>query len=124
MRNVTTQLRTVEVLASRRPESVCPESELEDLESHIGSTTVLDDTFVVDDLLRGYSYQVARGGECHYQLTFMLKDGRQLIVAVEPTSDITLVAQKIANRLMESGNRLLHLELGPATEAYRRSVTD
>jgi hypothetical protein len=67
---------------------------------------------VVNDLLEGYSYIITRS-EAGYQLTFMLKDGRQVIVAVEPTGDTALLAQRIAERLMESGNRLVLAERIP-----------
>jgi hypothetical protein len=119
MGGVTTRLRTVELVGSRTPESVCLESKLHGVDPHIRSATVLQDTFVVDDLLKGYSYLVARS-ECRYQLTFMLKDGRQVIVGVQPSGDIVLVAQRIAERLMESGSRILRLALGPATQVCER----
>ena len=122
MGNVTTPLRTVEHLGSRTLESACLELKLKDLEPHIRSATVLQDTFVVDDLLKGYSYLVARS-EGHNQLTFTLKDGRQVIVAFEPTGDTALVAEATAERLMESGNRVQRLGLGPA-EVYERCMMD
>jgi hypothetical protein len=121
MRNVTTRLRTAELLSSITPESARLELRLKDLDPHIRSADIGQDTFVVDDLLKGYSYVVARS-ECHYQLTFMLKDGRQVNVAVELTGDAALVAQRIAERLMESGNRVVRLGLGPATKVYQRSM--
>jgi recombinational DNA repair protein RecR len=79
--------------------------------------------FVVNDLLDAYSYIIARS-ESGYQLTFMLRDGRQVIVAVEPTGDTALLAQRIAERLRESGNRLLRLGLGPATQVYEGWMMD
>jgi len=116
MGNVTTRLRTVELLGSRTSESAS-------LELHIRSATVLHDTFVVDDLLRNHSYLIARS-ERDCQLTFILKDGHQVIVAVEPADNPALVAEKIAERLMKSGNHVLRLGLGAATEAYRRCMID
>ena len=118
MRNVTTVLRQKETVGSRRPEQAYVQSKPGDLDRNIRSVTVLQDMFVVNDLLEGYSYIIARS-ESGYQLTFMLKDGRQVIVAVEPTGDTVLLAQRIAQRLMESGNRLLRLGLGPATSLRR-----
>jgi hypothetical protein len=117
MRSVTTVLREIETVGSRRAELAFVESKVGDLDPDIRSVTVLQDAFVVNDLVEGYSYVVTRS-ERGYQLTFTLKDGRQVIVAVEPTGDIALVAQRIAERLMESGNRLLRLGLGPVTEVY------
>ena len=123
MGNVTTRLRTIELLGPRTSESASLESKLKDLELHIRSATVLYDTFVVDDLLRNHSYLIARS-ERDCQLTFMLKDGRQVIVAVEQADNPALVAQKIAERLMKSGYHVLRLGLGAATEAYRRCMID
>jgi Mrp family chromosome partitioning ATPase len=54
----------------------------------------------------------------------MLKDGRQVIVVVEPGDNPGIVAQKIAERLMKSGYHVLRLGLGAATEAYRRCMID
>jgi hypothetical protein len=121
MGNVTTTLRTVEVLDSRTTKSVCLESKLNYLDSHICSATILHDTLVVDCPLKGYSYLVARSG-CRYQLTFILKDGRQVNVTIEPSGNIVLVAQKIADLLTGSGNRLMRLALAPATQVYQRGM--
>jgi hypothetical protein len=82
--------------------------EMEDLDLNKDSVTVLHDTFIVDDLTDGYSYVIAHS-ELGYRLTFMLKDGSQVVVAVEPKDDFALVAERIAKRLMESGNRILRL---------------
>ena len=60
--------------------------------------------------MKGYSYLVARSG-CRYQLAFILKDGRQVNVVVEPGGNIVLVAQKIADLLIGSGNRLMRLDV-------------
>lgn len=65
------------------------------------------DTFVVDDLLEGSSYLIARTKSC-YQLTFPLKDG-QVRVSVEASADVTQVAHKIAARLMESATPIQRL---------------
>lgn len=78
------------------------------LDNNTDSVTVLQDMFIVEDLLEGYSYRIARS-QSGYQVTFALKDGSQVVVAVEPDGDITLVAQRIAGRLMEAGNRILRL---------------
>jgi hypothetical protein len=123
MRSVTTVLRQIETIGSRRPEQAYVQSKPGDLGRNIRSVTVLQDMFVVNDLLDAYSYIIARS-ESGYQLTFMLKDGRQVIVAVEPTGDTVLLAQRIAQRLMESGNRLLRLGLGPATQVYEGWMMD
>jgi hypothetical protein len=40
------------------------------------------------------------------------------------TGDTALVAQRIAERLLEYGNRVLSLGLGPATEVYQRCMMD
>jgi hypothetical protein len=122
MRSVTAVLREMETVGSRTSELAYVKSKLSDLDRNIRSVTVLQDMFVVNDLLEGYSYIIVRS-ESGYQLTFMLKDGRQVIVAVEPTGDTALLAQRIAERLMESGNRLLRLGLGPATQVYERCMT-
>ena len=85
-----------------------PELQAIGLDNDTASVNVLQDMFIVDDLLEGYSYIIARS-ESGYKLTFALKDGSQVVVAVEPGGDITLVAQRIAERLMKSGNRILRL---------------
>jgi hypothetical protein len=109
MRSVTTVLSKLETIGSRKPEFAYLESKLDDLNSDIVSITVLEDTFVVHDLLEGYCFIIARS-ESGYQLTFALKDGSQVVVAVEAGTDIALVAQKIAERLMQSGTRMQRLE--------------
>ena len=123
MRSVTAVLREMETVGSRTSELAYVKSKLSDLYRNIRSVTVLQDMFVVNDLLEGYSYIIVRS-ETGYQLTFMLKDGRQVIAAVEPTGDTVLLAQRIAQRLMESGNRLLRLGLGPATQVYEGWMMD
>ena len=123
LRSVTTVLREIETVGSRTSELANVESKVSDLDRNIRSVTALQDMFVVNDPLEGYTYVIARS-ESGYQLTFMLKDGRQVIVAVEPTGDTALLAQRIAERLMESGNRLLCLGLGPATEVYDGCMMD
>ena len=100
MRSVTTMLGELETICSRRPEFAYLESKLGDLDPDIRSVTVIQDTFVVNDLLEGYSYIIARS-ESGYQLTFALKDGSQVIVTLGPGPDITLVAHNIAKRLTE-----------------------
>ena len=113
MRSVTTVLSKLETTGSRKPEFAHLESKLDDLKPEIGSVTALEDTFVVDDLLEGYSFIIARS-ESGYQLTFALKNDSQVVVAVEAVADITLVAQKIAERLMQSGTCMERLEFsGP-----------
>ena len=92
------------------------ESKLEDLNPDIASVTVLEDTFVVHDLLEGYSFIIARS-ESGYQLTVALKDGSQVVVAVEAGAEITLVAQKIAERLMQSGTRMQRLEFSRSLDS-------
>jgi hypothetical protein len=119
MGNSTTRLRTIELPAPGTSESDYLESNLSGLEPHIRFASVLEDTFVVSDLMYDYSYLVARS-RSHYQLTFILGKGRQLTVSVQPTSDITLVAQKVAERLMKSGTRVRRLALEPTTETYGR----
>ena len=121
MGNVATSLRTTEVLGSRTQESVCLKSKLYDLGPHICSAKILQDTFVVDCPLKGYSYLVARS-DCCYQLTFTLKDGRQVNVAIEPSGNIVLVAQRIADLLIGSGNRLLRLALAPSAQVSQRHI--
>ena len=112
MKGVTSLLSKLETVSSRIPEFAYFESELGDLDEHIRLVTVLQDTFVVNDLLEGYSYTIARS-KSGYQLTFALRDGVQVVVVVE-SSDIVLVAQRIAKQLVESGNQILRLELdGP-----------
>ena len=106
--NVTTVLSKLETIGSRKPEFTYLESKLDDLNPDIASVTILEDTFVVHDLLEGYSFIIARS-ESGYQLTFALKDGSQVVVTVEAGADITLVVQKIAGRLMQSGTRMLGL---------------
>ena len=123
MRSVTTVLRQIETIGSRRPELAYVQSKAGDLDRDIRSVTVLRDMFVVNDVLEAYSYIIARS-ESGCQLTFMLKDGRQVIVALEPTGDTVLLAQRIAERLLESGNRLLRLGLGPATQVYKGCMMD
>ena len=123
MRSVTTVLRKIETVGTRTSELAYVESKLSDIDRNIRSVTVLQDMFVVNDLLEGYSYIIVRS-ESDYQLTFMLKNGRQVIAAVEPTGDTALLAQRIAERLMESGNRLLCLGLGSATEVYEGCMID
>jgi len=121
MRSVTTLLPEMETVGSRRPKYAYVESKLGGLDSDIRSVFVLKDTFVVNDLLEGYSYVIARSGS-GYQLTFTLKDGRQLVVVVAPTGDTALVAQKIAQQLTESGNHLVRFELRPAIERHGRCM--
>ena len=121
MRSVTTLLPEMETVGSRRPKHAYVESKLGGLDSDIRSVFVLKDTFVVNDLLEGYSYVIARSGS-GYQLTFMLKDGCQVVVAVEPTGNPALVAQKIAQRLTELGNHLVRFNLGRAIERYGRCM--
>ena len=72
--------------------------------------------------MKGYSYLVARSG-CRYQLAFILKDGRQVNVTIEPSGNIVLVAQKIADLLKGggSGNRLMRLD---APYSVQISLTD
>lgn len=112
MKDVTSLLSKLETVSSNRPEFAYFESKLGELDPDIRSVTLLQDTFVVNDLLEGYSYTIARS-KSGYQLTFALGDGDRVVVAVEPC-DIDLVAQKIAKQLVESGNRILRLELeGP-----------
>jgi hypothetical protein len=123
MRSVTTVLRQRETIGSRRPELAYVQSKPGDLDRDIRSVTVLRDMFVVNDVLEAYSYIIARS-ESGCQLTFMLKDGRQVIVALEPTGDTVLLAQRIAERLMESGNRLQRLRLEPATQVYEGCMMD
>ena len=123
MRSVTTVLRQVETIGSRRSEPAYVRWKPGDFDRNVRSVTVLQDMFVVNDLLEAYSYIIARS-ESGYQLTFMLKDGGQVIVAVEPTGDTVLLAQRIAERLMESGNRLLCLGLGPATQVHEGCMMD
>jgi hypothetical protein len=98
MRSVTTVLGELETIGSRRPEFAHLKSKLGDLAPDIRSVTVIQDTFVVNDLLEGYSYVIARS-ESGYQLTFALKDDSQVIVTVGPNVDVTLVAHNIAKRL-------------------------
>jgi hypothetical protein len=71
--------------------------------------------------LKRYSYLVARSG-CRYQLTFILKDGRQVNATIEPSGSIVLVAQKIADLLMGSGNRLMRLDV-PYSAQVSSTVT-
>jgi hypothetical protein len=108
MRSVTIVPNKLEI-GSKKPEFACLESRLDDLKPDIASVTVLEDAFVVHDLLECYSFRVAQS-ESGYQLTFALEDGRQVIVAVEGGTDIALAAQKIAERLMGSGTRVQRLE--------------
>jgi hypothetical protein len=100
MISVTTVLGELETIGSRRPEFAYLESKLGDLDPDIRSVTVIRDTFIVNDLLEGYSYMIARS-ESGYQLTFALRDGSQVIVTVGPSVDVTLVTHNIAKRLTE-----------------------
>jgi hypothetical protein len=109
MGSITTVLSRLETTGSRKPEFAFLESKLDDLNPDIVSITVLEDTFVVHDLLEGYSFITARS-ESGYRLTFALRDGSQVVVAIEAGADITLVAQKIAERLMQSRTRMQRLE--------------
>ena len=99
---------------SNRPRSIkavraqLGELPIEDLDLSTGSVTVLHDMFIVDDLTEGYSYTVAHS-DLGYLLTFTLNGGNQVVVVVNPSDDFELVAQKIARRLMTSGNQTLRL---------------
>lgn len=103
MSNVTVVEKT-EFIGSKRLKIAYLESKLGDLNHDIRSISVLRDTFVVSDLLDGFCYTIARD-ESSYQLTFALKDGSQLVAAVEPSADVTLVAHKIAEGLWATRTR-------------------
>jgi len=112
MKGVTSLVSKLETVSSGRPGFAYFESKLGELDANIRSVTVLQDTFVVSDLLEGYSYTIARS-KSGYQLTFALRDGDRITLDIE-SSDIVPMAQKIANQLVESGKRILRFELdGP-----------
>jgi len=121
MKSTTAILRELETVGSGRPELGQVESKLVDLAPYTRSFTVLYDRFVVSDLLEGYSYIIARSESIH-QLTFVLEDGRQLDVVIEPNGDPALVAQRIAERLAESGIRLLQPALRPVSQICERGM--